>query len=321
MLQSLRRDSSLGVFFKYLMASCYEECCYLWCLHSIFCWRRCFHRDEFLLQNFYEEISPEEWKELDQEACKIRGKASANIALTTTNIVSPPLQCHAATKKPENTERCFSLADYSASDFIKIDEDSRESNSTKTRLKSEKFRSYTEPDFISEMWQTRRGATAKLKSLGENFQSRKYARFANKEAEDQGRMEFGYESTAETKSNPRVKMRTKILTGRSQRPKRGMDEENTSESQETSSMFNEAWISFAAHVRRQGPGFSASCTQTLRTCNFTSVKEFYESEVQSNVTFNPLFEDDDSDDDKRRRHTRHRLHTIDEESEAYDSGS
>ena len=84
--------------------------------------------------------------------------------------MSPPLQCHAETKKPENTERCFSLADYTASDFIKIDEDSRESKSTKTRLKSEKFRSYTEPDFISEMWQTRRGPTAKLKSLGEIFQ-------------------------------------------------------------------------------------------------------------------------------------------------------
>ena len=263
---------------------------------------------------------------------------SANNALTTTNIVSPPLQCHAATKKPENTERCFSLADYSARDFIKIDEDSRESKSTKTRLKSEKFRSYTEPDFISEMWQTRRGATARLKMLKEIFHRKKYARFKNKEAEYQGTipkhdpltktnelensskmhsfhggMEFGYESTAKTKSNPRVKMRTKILTRRSQRPKRGMDEENTSESQETSSMFNEAWISFAAHVRRQGPGFSASCTQTLRTCDFTSVKEFYESEVQSNVTFNPLIEDDYSDDDKRRRHTRHRLHTIDEE--------
>ena len=135
-----------------------------------------------------------------------------------------------------------------------------------------------------------------------------------------------YESTAKTESNPRVKMRTKILTGRSQRPKRGIDEENISESQETSSMFNDlseikAWISFAAHVKRQGPGFSASCTQTLRACDFTSVKEFYESEVQSNVASNPLFEDDDSDDDKRRRHTRHRLHTIDEESEAYDSGS
>ena len=265
--------------------------------------------------------------------------------------MSPPSQCHAATKKPENTEPCFSLADYSASDFIKIDEDSRESKSTKTRLKSEKFRSYTEPDFISEMWQTRRGPTAKLKSLGEIFQRRKYARFTNKEAEYQGTipkhdsvtktnepanlsemhsfhggMEFGYESTAKTESNPTVKMRTKILTRRSQRPKRGMDEENICENQETSSMFNdlsqiEAWISFAAHVRRKGPGFSASCTQTLQTCNFTSVKEFYESRVQSNVTFNPLFEDDDSDDDKGRRHTRHGLHTIDEESEAYDSGS
>ena len=210
-------------------------------------------------------------------------------------------------KKPENTERCFSLADYSASDFIKIDEDSDESKSTKTRLKSEKFRSYTEPDFIAEMWQTRRGPTAKLKSLGEIFQRRKYARFTNKEAEDQGTihdpltktnepansskmhsfhggMEFGYESTAKTESNPRVKMRTKILTRRSQRPKRGMNEENISESQETFSMFNdlseiEAWISFAAHVKRQGPGFSASCTQTLRACDFTSVKEFYERKI------------------------------------------
>ena len=265
--------------------------------------------------------------------------------------MSPLLQCHAARKKPENTERCFSLADYSASDFIKIDEDSRESKSTKTRLRSEKFRSYTEPDFISEMWETRRGATARLKTLGDIFHRKKYARFKNKEAENQGTVpkhapitktnepansskvhsfhggiEFGYESTANTESNPRVKMRTKIFTRRSQRPKRGMNEEHISEIQETSSMFNdlseiEAWISFAAHVKRQGPGFSASCTQTLRACDFTSVKEFYESEVQSNVTFNPLFEDNDSDDDKRRRHTRHRLHTIDEESEAYDSGS
>ena len=208
------------------------------------------------------------------------GKASANIALTTTNIVPPPLQYHAATKKPENTERCLSLADYSASDFIKIDEDSRESKSTKTRLKIEKFRSYTEPDFISEMWQTRRGATARLKSLEKIVQRRKYARFTNKEAEDRGTipnhdpvtktnepanlsemhsfhggMEFGYKTTSKTESNPRVKMRTKILTRRSQRPKRGMDEENISENQETSSMFNdlseiEAWISFAVHVRR-----------------------------------------------------------------------
>ena len=265
--------------------------------------------------------------------------------------MSPPLQCHAATKKPENTERCLSLADYSARDFIKIDEDSRESKSTKTRLKSEKSRSFTEPEIISEMWQTRRGATARLKILKEIFHRKKYARFKNKEAEYQGTipkhdpltktnesansskmhsfhggMEFGYESTAKTESNPRVKMRTKILTRRSQRPKRGMNDENISESQETSSMFNdlseiEAWISFAAHVKRQGPGFSASCTQTLRACDFIPVKEFYESEVQSHVTFNPLFEDDDSDDDKRQRHTRHRLHTIDEESEAYDSGS
>ena len=224
--------------------------------------------------------------------------------------MSPPLQCHAATKKPENTERCFSLADYSASDFIKIDEDSRESKSTKTQLRSEKFRSYTEPDFISEMWQTRREATARLKTLGEIFH-RKYARFKNKEPEYQGTvpkhepltktnepanspkvhsfhggMEFGYESTAKTESNPKVKMRTKILTRRSQRPKRRMNEENISESQQTSSMFNdlseiEAWISFAAHVKRQGPGFSASCTQALQAYDFTSVKEFYESEVQS----------------------------------------
>ncbi|XP_068753248.1 uncharacterized protein [Montipora capricornis] len=167
-------------------------------------------------------------------------------------------------------------------------------------------------------------ARLELKSLGENFQRRKYARFTNKEAEYQGTIPK--HSTAKTESNPRVKMRTKILTRRSQRPKRGMDEENISESQETSPMFNdlgqiEAWISFAAHVRRQDPGFSPSCTQTLRTCGFTSVKEFYKSEVQSNVTFNPLFEDDNSDDDKRRRHARHRLHTIDEESEAYGSGS
>ena len=97
-----------------------------------------------------------------------------------------------------------------------------------------------------------------------NFSRRKYARFTNKEAEDQGTirkhdpvtktnepanlsemhsfhggMEFGYESTAKTESNPTVKMQTKILTRRSQRPKRGMNEENISESQETSSMFND----------------------------------------------------------------------------------
>ena len=88
-----------------------------------------------------------------------------------------------------------------------------------------------------------------------------------------------YESTAKTESNPRVKMRTKILTRRSQRPKRGMNEENISESQETSSMFNdlseiEAWISFAAHVKRQGPGFSASCTQTLGRAILLRLRNF-----------------------------------------------
>ena len=47
---------------------------------------------------------------------------------------------------------------------------------------------------------------------------------------------------------------------------------------------------------------------------FASVTDLFESEVQSNATFNPLFEDDDSDDNLRRRYTRHWLYTIDEES-------
>jgi len=94
-------------------------------------------------------------------------------------------------------------------------------------------------------------------------------------------------------------------------------------------MFNDyhgeiqASFSFAAHVRRQGPGFSASCTQTLRTSDFCSISDLFESEVHSNVTFNPLFEDDDGEDYdyvKRTRPRRYRLYTIDEESEHYDSG-
>ena len=262
-----------------------------------------------------------------------------------TTILSPLSEHSITTREPEKTQRSLSLADYSVRDFVKCDNDLP----GRTRFRTEQNGSYTEPDFITEMWQTRRGATARLKSLSELFRKRKYARFTNEINEDSkttlerdsaserskmqsfhGKVGPGYQSTADsaaqTESNPKVKIRTKIFTRRSQRSQRETDTEDFTDGQASSSMFNdfnqvEAWLSFAAHVRRQSPGFSASCTQTLRMHDFASVNDFFESEVQSNVTFNPLFEDDDSDHDLPRRYTRHRLYTIDEESEVFDSGS
>ena len=257
----------------------------------------------------------------------------------------------------EKGKHLRSLVDYSASDFIKVDEAGSETKFSETRLKSAKFRSYTEPDFITEMWKTPKGTTARLTSLKEIFRRKKCARFTNEDSKDlsmdeisrvesergsvsggdkpaltpqkksfRGKTEAEYNVAPETAHNSNVKVKTKILARRSQRPNREKDAEKFSNRLTPSSVFNEfsqieASISFAAHVRRQGPGFSASCTQTLRTCDFTSVGDLFESEVQSNVTFNPLFEDDDSDDERPVGPRRYRLYTIDEESEAYDSGS
>lgn len=259
----------------------------------------------------------------------------ASYVSTETTILSPLSEHSITATEPKKTQR---LVDYSVRDFAKSGNDSP----GRTRLRTEQNRSYTEPDFISEMWQTRRGVTARLKSLSELFRQRKYARFTNEVNEDSrttlerdsvsernetqslhGKVGLGYQSTVDsteqTEPNPKLKIRTKILTRRSQRPQREADTEDLTNSQAPSSMFNdfnqiEAWLSFAAHVRRQSPGFSTSYTQTLRMHDFASVNDFFESEVQSNVTFNPLFEDDDSDDDFQRRYTRHRLYTIDEES-------
>lgn len=275
--------------------------------------------------------------------------------MVETNVLSPLTECNTAGREQEKPRSSLSLVDYRASDFLKV-EDAHDTKSSKTRLNTEKIRSYTETDFIAEMWKTPKGTTARIKSLKEIFRRKKYARFTNEEDSTsnvelprfdskqgsitgenepaltpqkqffRGGEETGYEDAAEIDPRSRVKLRTKILAKRNQRPSHVEEASNLSKCLSSSSMFNdfgqiEASISFAAHVRRQGPGFSASCTQTLRTSDFTSVGDLFESEVHSNVTFNPLFEDDDSDDDKRVRPRRHRLYTIDEESEAYDSGS
>ena len=263
-----------------------------------------------------------------------------------TNALSSLAECNSSTNsEQETTKPSRSLVDYSANDFLKVEEATLETKSSKTHLNTEKFRSYTEPEFIAEMWKAPRRTTTKI-NLKEIFKRKKYARFTNGKNEDssmeelpqnesaitpqqqcfRGETEASYEGAEETGHKPKVKVRTKIFARRSQRPNREEDADNVARPLTPSSLYNdfsqiEASISFAAHVRRQGPGFSASCTQTLRTCDFTSIGDLFESEVQSNVTFNPLFEDDDSDDDRRVRPRRHRLYTIDEESEAYDSGS
>ena len=242
--------------------------------------------------------------------------------MVETNVL-PSFQEHvAAASEQEITKPSRTLVDYRASDFIN-DEESREVKSFRERLNTKKIRSYTEPDFMTEMWKN----PSKTKPLNVIFRKRKYSRFMNElDEEDSSGGEF-----PQVKS--KLSLRTKILTRRSQR--QGWHElevaENATRSLSPSSMFNdchgqiEASFSFAAHVRRQGPGFSASCTQTLRTSDF-SISDLFESEVHSNVTFNPLFEDDDGEDEdevyvKRARPRRYRLYTIDEESEHCDSGS
>ena len=272
--------------------------------------------------------------------------------MVETNALPPLTECSAAATEREETKPSRSLVDYSANDFLDVEEFTLETKSSKTHLNTKKFRSYTEPEFKAEMWKAPRRTTAKI-NLKEMFKRKKYARFTDEENEDStleelpqnksgranepavitpqkqtfsGETEAGYEGAEEAERKPKVKVRTKIFTRRSQRQNREEDAENVARRLAPSSKYNdfsqiEASISFAAHVRRQGPGFSASCTQTLRTCDFTSIGDLFESEVQSNVTFNPLFEDDDSDDGRRVWPRRHRLYTIDEESEAYDSGS
>lgn len=250
------------------------------------------------------------------------GKATEKIVLVETNVFPSIPEQVAASSAQEIPRPSRSLVDYRASDFID-DEETRESKSSKTRLNTKNVRSYTEPDFLTEMWKNPSEKRAKMKSLKGIFRKRKYSRFANEQTE---------EDSSDDELSPvesQVKMRTKILTRRSQCGSHEKESvESLSRSLSPSSMFSdyhghiETSISFAAHVRRQGPGFSASCTQTLRTSDFTSISDLFESEVQSNVTFNPLFEDDDSEDEeyvKRVRPRRYRLYTIDEESESYDS--
>ena len=268
----------------------------------------------------------------------------------------PTTECNTGASEQDKSRPRRSLVDYQASDFLKA-EALCETKSSNTRLNTEKIRSYTEPDFIAEMWKAPEERRAWLKSLKYIFRRRKYARFTDEENADLSLDELprveplrgsaigqnepaltphkqslyrgvgtGSKGAEELEPKSKVKFRTKILTRRSQRARQEEEPANSSKRVTSSSVFNdfgqiEASISFAAHVRRLGPGFSASCTQTLRTCDFSSAGDMFESEVQSNVTFNPLFEDDDSDDDKRVHPRRHRLYTIDEESEAYDSAS
>lgn len=240
--------------------------------------------------------------------------------MVETNVL-PSFQEHvAAASEQEITKPSRTLVDYRASDFIN-DEENREAKSSRERLNTKKIRSYTEPDFMTEMWKN----PSKTKPLNVIFRKRKYSRFTNELHED----DSSGEEFPQVKS--KLNFRTKILTRQSQRQGRELEvAENATGSLSPSSRFNdchgqiEASFSFAAHVRRQGPGFSASCTQTLRTSDFCSISDLFESEVHSNVTINPLFEDDDSEDEdyvKRTRPRRYRLYTIDEESEHYDSGS
>lgn len=247
------------------------------------------------------------------------GDLGEKIVLVETNVL-PSFREHVATaSEKEITKPSRTLVDYRASDFIN-DEESHEAKSSKERLNTKKIRSYTEPDFMAEMWKN----PSKTKHLGGIFRKRKYSRFTN-ECDEEGSSGDEY---PQVKS--KLNLRTKILTRRSQRQRNELEvAENGTRSLSPSSMFNdyhgqiEASFSFAAHVRRQGPGFSASCTQTLRTGDLCSLSDLFESEVHSNVTFNPLFEDDDGEDEenvKRTRPRRYRLYTIDEESEYYDSG-
>ncbi|KAJ7393215.1 hypothetical protein OS493_006183 [Desmophyllum pertusum] len=311
--------SYIGACFKRFFANCCtsSSCC-CWCRKCVFCCRGMFYRDEFLLENFYEEITPQEWSMLEKEAVKVKGEAAEKIVLVETNVLPSFPEHVAATREQEKPRPSRSLVDYRASDFIK-DEEIRETKSSKMRLNTKNIRSYTEPDFIAEMWKNPSETRTRMKSFKGIFRKRKYSRFTNEKNE-----EDSYEAKDELPQvESKVKMRTKILTRRSQRRSHEQEPEGLSRSLSPSSMFNdfgqiETSISFAAHVRRQGPGFSASCTQTLRTSDFSSICDLFESEVQSNVTFNPLFEDDDCDGDayvKRARPRRYRLYTIDEESE------
>ena len=246
------------------------------------------------------------------------GEAGEKIVLVETNVLPPFPEHIVAPSDHEKLKPSRSLVDYRASDFIE-DEETHEADSSKKPLNTKNIRSYTQPDFIAEMWKNPGKTRAKMKPLGAIFRKRKYSRFTNEKVEENSSEDVS------SQAEPEVKMRTKILTRRSQRRRNEQEPaENLSGSLSPSSMFNdyngqiEASFSFAAHVRRQGPGFSASCTQTLRTSDIYSLSDLFESEVQSNVTFNPLFEDDDSEDDeyvKRARVRRYRLYTIDEESE------
>ena len=255
-----------------------------------------------------------------------------------------------AVSQIETSKPWRSLVDFSAKDFLDL-----ETNQEKRSLNTKKFRSYSQPDFLAEMWSTSGGSTSRVKSLKKIFHKKKYTRFKNEKDltldrlhqddlecdTDSGdtelagqrqrqtilaRLKSGQQEVVDEEHKSRLKLQTKILTKRSQRSSHERERQDFPGSLGSSSTFNdygqiEATISFAAHVRRQGPSFSASCTQTLRTCDLNTLSDLFESEVHSNVTFNPLFEDDDSDEDKRVPLRRYRLYTIDEESEVYDWGS
>ncbi|XP_022797826.1 uncharacterized protein LOC111336062 [Stylophora pistillata] len=305
------------------MTSCCKSSFCMCCQNCFFCWRGLFFRDEFLLDNFYEEITPQEWNALEKEAGKIKGEVTENIVLVKTNV-SPSITEEVATSSAQETPiSSRSLVDRGACDIIE-DLETSENESTKTPFNTKYFRCYTEPWFATEMWKNPGKTRTKMKSFKEIFQRRRYSRFLDEQNDEDSSDDK--RSAVESK----VKLRTKILTRRSQRQSQEKEptEGSLSRSLSPSYMFNdhqghiETSISFAAHVRRQGPGFSASCTQTLRTSDFTSIGDLFESEVHSNVTFNPLFEDDDSEDEeyvKRTRPRRYRLYTIDEESESFDS--
>ncbi|XP_073243705.1 uncharacterized protein [Porites lutea] len=309
------------------MANCARitACCRC-CRHCVFCWRGCFYKDEFLLESFYEEISPQEWNLLENEARKIKDNSTEKIVLVKTNGLPPSKET--AVSQIETSKPWRSLVDYSAKDFLDL-----ETNQEKKSLNTKKFRSYSQPDFLAEMWSTSGGSTSRMKSLKKIFHRKKYARFRNEKDLTLDRLhQDGLECDTDSRDTElagqrqRLKLQTKILTKRSQRSSHERERQDFPGCLGSSSTSNdygqiEATISFAAHVRRQGPGFSASCTQTLRTCDLNTLGDLFESEVHSNVTFNPLFEDDDSDEDKRVPLRRHRLYTIDEESEVYDSGS
>ena len=246
------------------------------------------------------------------------GDVGEKIVLVETNVLPSFREHVTAANEQEVTKPSRTLVDYRASDFI--DDENHDTRSFKERLNTKNIRSYTEPDFMAEMWKNPSKA-----SLNGIFRKRKYSRFTTEhDEEDCSRDEF-----PQVKS--KLNFRTKFLTRRSQRQRDELEvAENVTRCLSPSSMFNdyhgqiEASFSFAAHVRRQGPGFSASCTQTLRTSDFCSLSDLFESEVHSNVTFNPLFEGDEGEDEeylKRARPRRYRLYTIDEESEHYELGT